>query len=235
MTDKNFRYDDSKQDVRDGDPLERELDAALAKYAAIEPRAGIEQRILANLRAEHKRSSVRSWWGWPAMGGLSVAVVVVALLLASEFWNPAPNLTAHQSPTAAFPAEHKTIAGVGSLRGAASPATELGTASGQRRPRGAHLHSREAESAVGPKLDVFPSPQPLSEQEKMLVAYVAQHSQQAALIARARTEELKEDLAMETAEQNTSPDLRPSDQSVNQQNMNQQEHESAEAEPAGDR
>ncbi|MFY9743527.1 MAG: hypothetical protein WAK21_16095, partial [Candidatus Sulfotelmatobacter sp.] len=59
------------------------------------------------------------------------------------------------------------------------------------------------------------------------VAYVAQHSQQAALIARARTEELKEDLAIEAAEQNTSPDPRPSDQSVNQQNMNQQEHESA--------
>ena len=88
---------------------------------------------------------------------------------------------------------------------------------------------------MGPKLDVFPLPQPLSEQEKMLVAYVAQHSQQAALIARARTEELKEDLAMETAEQNATVDRGPSDQSVNQQNMNQQEHESAEAEPAGDR
>ncbi|MGB7131696.1 MAG: hypothetical protein WBD59_12850 [Candidatus Sulfotelmatobacter sp.] len=227
MTDNNLWQGESKQQVRDHDPLDRELDAALAKYAAVEPRAGIEQRILASLRAEQKQSSVRPWWGWPAIGGLSVAVVVAALVLAFEFWNPAPSLTAHQSPTATLSAAGKTIASVGNLRGAASRATELGTVSEQRRPRGAHLHSREDENAGGPKLDVFPSPQPLSEQEKMLVAYVAQHSQQAALIARARTEELKEDLAIEAAEQNTSPDPRPSDQSVNQQNMNQQEHESA--------
>lgn len=233
MTDNNLWRGESKQQVQDRDPLGRELDAALAKYAAVEPRAGIEQRILASLRAEQKQSSVRPWWGWPAVAAL--AVVVVALLLVVKVEKPASNLTAHQSPTATLPAKGKTLAGVGNLRGAASPATELGTVSGRRRPRGAHLHSREDENAVGPKLDVFPSPQPLSEQEKMLVAYVAQHSRQAVLIARARMAELKEDLAIERAEQNTVPAPGPSDQSVNQQNMNQQEHESAEAEPAGDR
>ncbi len=33
------------------DELDRMLDAALAKYAAAEPRAGLEARVLANLRA----------------------------------------------------------------------------------------------------------------------------------------------------------------------------------------
>jgi len=32
-----------------------EFDDALAKYARVEPRAGLEERILANLRAEQAR------------------------------------------------------------------------------------------------------------------------------------------------------------------------------------
>ena len=37
------------------DELDRMLDATLAKYAAAEPRAGFEERVLANLRAERAR------------------------------------------------------------------------------------------------------------------------------------------------------------------------------------
>jgi hypothetical protein len=42
-----------------------------------------------------------------------------------------------------------------------------------------------------PKLDQFPSPQPLSEQEKLLASYVAVYPKQAALLAKLRTEELE--------------------------------------------
>jgi hypothetical protein len=84
----------------------------------------------------------------------------------------------------------------------------------RRHPR---VHHRENENASAPKLDVFPSPEPLSEQEKMLAAYVAQHHQQAVLIARARMAELKEDLAKETTGENSAPNRQSSDQSMNQQ------------------
>ena len=47
--------------------------------------------------------------------------------------------------------------------------------------------------ASGPKLDQFPSPQPLSEQEQMLASYVAQFRPQAVLIARVMSEELQRD------------------------------------------
>jgi hypothetical protein len=203
------------------DRLDHDLDAALASYAAVEPRAGIEQRILANLRAEQEHASVRSWWRWPAMSAISVAVVVAALLLASKFGKPVPRLTAHHVPAITLPvAESHTS--VNNRPGD-------GTVPALRKKPMRMGYRRENENASAPKLDVFPSPQPLSEQEKMLVAYVAQHRQQAVLIARARMAELKEDLAREreTNEQNAEPNRRPSDQSMNQQGVDQQEHGSA--------
>ena len=47
--------------------------------------------------------------------------------------------------------------------------------------------------ARAPKLEQFPSPQPLSEQEKLLQNYVAENPEQAVLLARARTEALRQD------------------------------------------
>jgi hypothetical protein len=218
MTDNNPWQSDSKQYGLDGDRLDRELDAALANYAAAEPREGIEERILANLRAERNHAFVRSW-GWPAMGALAAGVVVFVLLLAVRFGKPRSNVTAHVGaqlfpvvtpPAVAPPAESHTA---GNKRpGGVSPAPRKKSMSvAHPRP-----HSREDENASAPKLDVFPSPQPLSEQEKMLAAYVAQHERQAVLIAQARMEELKEDLAKEKEleKETLAPEHQPSDQSI---------------------
>ena len=51
----------------------------------------------------------------------------------------------------------------------------------------------EVAIARAPKLEQFPSPQPLSEQEKLLQNYVAENPEQAVLLARARTEALRQD------------------------------------------
>src|ERR1700757_4524333 len=61
---------------RNQDELDRALDAALAKYVA-EPRAGLEERVLANLRAETARGAERAWWRWGVL-----AFVAAALLFA---------------------------------------------------------------------------------------------------------------------------------------------------------
>jgi hypothetical protein len=47
--------------------------------------------------------------------------------------------------------------------------------------------------AASPKLDQFPSPQPLSKQEKILANYVTEYPEHAALIAEARMEMLRRD------------------------------------------
>ena len=69
--------------------LDSALDAALAKYAAVEPRAGLEDRVLANLRIEQARMPVRAWWRWSVAGALA-AVVFVALALAWRPFKPSP-------------------------------------------------------------------------------------------------------------------------------------------------
>jgi len=51
-------------------------------------------------------------------------------------------------------------------------------------------HDTVASSA---KLDVFPSPLPLSEQEKILAIYVAQYPEHAALVAEARMDALRQE------------------------------------------
>jgi hypothetical protein len=50
-----------------------------------------------------------------------------------------------------------------------------------------------AVASANPKLDQFPSPQPLSEQEKLLENYVAKYPERAVLLARARFEALQRD------------------------------------------
>ena len=47
--------DDQQRRNLQADDLDRTLDAALANYAAVEPRAGLEDRILVRVRAEALR------------------------------------------------------------------------------------------------------------------------------------------------------------------------------------
>jgi len=172
---------------RDGaSELDRELDAALAKYAAVEPRTGLEERVLANLRAERARVPDRAWWHW-GLAGAVAAVVVVALALAWRSGRPSAPVIAHHPPPSPS----------GATQGPQQPGTrDVANGDGNRvRPREhssirtASAHRSHAELvAANPKLEQFPSPEPLSEQEKILQNYVAKYPEQAVLIARAARE-----------------------------------------------
>jgi len=171
------------------DKLDRELDAALAKFAAVEPRTGLEERILANLRAEQGRAIKRSWWRWPAIAALAAMILVVV----SVVWKsakPEQNMTAQHPPVTTHVNEHVANNGGRSLvhRHAA------GTGRSQVKPQAI---SRQTAAVASPKLEQFPSPRPLSEQERILESYVANFPEHATLIARARTEALRRDAAEE--------------------------------------
>jgi hypothetical protein len=191
MTDQNhsndYRPEDAKRRGPETDGLDRELDAALARYAAVEPRAGLDARVLAHLQAERERSSARAPWGWPQVTALAAAIVIVVAMSVWMFRKPtqaARHLAATQQGTQ-----------VGEDSGTPSGKPPTRVAPGKTSGHGLH-HVQRVVTAV-PKLEVFPSPQPLSEQEQLLANYVAKDPEHAVLVARARMEALRQDQSEE--------------------------------------
>jgi hypothetical protein len=183
MADDHKKNDSGWSDLHNAEG-ERELDAALANYAAVEPRAGLDGRILANLRTESVRAPDRAWWRW-SMPAAIAAIVVVAAALAWRSSKPTSDVTSHPSPT---------------TRGPQKPRTQVVSKRDGVPPRAAHTAQRRRHRsnpslvvAAVPKLDQFPSPHPLSEQEKLLDGYVAQFHDQAVFVAQTQSEALLRD------------------------------------------
>ena len=165
------------------DELDRVLDAALAKYAA-EPRAGLEERVLANLRAERTRGAERAWWRW----GVLAAVATLAIIAVALNWKPDGRAHPGTRVAATTPTTQPARTQVATNREQRGVRSRL---AGTARKATRHVSIPITVSAR-PKLDQFPAPQPLSEQEQALARYVSQFPQEAALIARAQAEYEKE-------------------------------------------
>lgn len=171
-----------------GDDLDRLLDAALAKYAQVEPRAGLESRVLATLHAERLRVPQRAWWRWSVAGAVTAVVIVVVILV----WRSGKSHgqeTAHRSSISAPGVE---LPGSGA-EPEAGKNDDHPPAPG---PAPKHIFHRAHATGVAsanPKLDQFPSPEPLSEQERLLENYVTKYPERAVLLARARLEALQQD------------------------------------------
>jgi hypothetical protein len=158
------------------DELDRLLDAALKQYAAVQPREGLEGRILARMRSETAERANHAWWRWLTAAAAVAALAVIITMALRPRATPQPMVAQHPSGTL--------------------PAAKLAASSQPRKavPRPTRRVHAVAEIQVRkalPKLDQFPSPQPLSEQEKLLASYVAVYPEQAALLAKLRTEELE--------------------------------------------
>ena len=196
MTDNNPRQDNLNQRDLENDKFDRELDSALAKYAAVEPRAGLEDRILANLRIEQNLAAKRSWWRWPVVAALA-ALIVVAVSVGWRSWRPAQNIARRRPPatTQANGNDGTQPANNGGIRSIRSRESGPG-----RRLKPRALSGPATIVVPAPKLERFPSPQPLSEQETILTRYVANYPEHAALIAQARGDELRRDSAEEMNE-----------------------------------
>lgn len=155
------------------------LDGALANYANAEPRAGLEDRILANLRTQ-PAAETSSWFNWKWMvASAAAAVLLIALFLspwkrqqspiapsstASNRNNVAPNRTQTNGTQAS-----KTPPRATTLASAARPMTAKWHA-----PRAAAASGNRQQLAAVPHQAVFPSPVAPSAQERMLLSYVKQ-------------------------------------------------------------
>ena len=165
----------------DRDKLDRLLDSALANYADPGPDSGLEKRILNRVVAEAAPEPRRRWMAWAI--ALPVAAVVLLFVLLShpganrQPGTPQANVV--QRPVA------PSIDAANRLSGRPSPIRRSETPLHEP-----HLRRKTlaAKSAPLPKLDVFPTPQPLSPEEQALVNFAARatKSEREALVAAQR-------------------------------------------------
>ncbi len=160
------------------------LDTALAQYSAAEPRVGLEERILTNLRLSERPLRRLAW------RPIAVAAAIVLLAIPSYLvWRgvvtgshrdkgeislsgSAPASPADLRPPPS-PLVHRRDAHANSQLAAAKPTRPVGV--GQRasllRP------PSPAKPVAGPRLEQFPAASPLTEQEILLARYARQVEQ----------------------------------------------------------
>lgn len=166
-------------------PNDAWLDAALTQYGQAEPRPGLENRVLASLRAERERISARKWLWWSALAAVSaVFVIALGVVLAS--------LNSYKAPVA--------------KRNSASVEQKASVSDQAKSPRIQEAAGRRIRAGVSPphpfhivesapvRLEQFPSRQPLSEQEAILARYVEQFPRHAGLMAQAQTQLTQEEM-----------------------------------------
>jgi hypothetical protein len=160
--------------MRDNDELDAMLDSALASYAEPGPDAGLEKRILARVSNEAATNARRRWLPWAFAIPVAACVVVLALF--------ASGLLARHSRETLRPGESATRAHAPAVIAAQPESLPVRIANrGERMTRTRASISKAAtqpeQNAAGvvplPKLEVFPTPQPLTPAEQELASYAA--------------------------------------------------------------
>jgi hypothetical protein len=180
--------------------IEQWLDAGLKSYADYEPRVGLEGRLLMAVRAERQRQ--RSWPWLPSLAVAATLFLGSALLL-----NRAVPVQVHPD----------AVTSVGPLGRMQRSEMSLHKRNLDRARLLKHhtplpRSRRASPRAEDPRLDQFPSPQPLTQQEEMLGRYVRERRREAVTVARARAElrehelaHFAEELSAEEGPQNLQP------------------------------
>jgi len=150
--------------------LDHWIDAALLARAAVEPRIGLEERVLARLATEPPS---QMWaWRWPALVG---AAAILAIALALLFSHSSRGTRAMLNGPQALSGERID-----------SHSVQVKATAPQQEPGRVHNHLRVGrsmpvrnESAVSiqkealPKLATFPTPRPETAEERMLARLAA--------------------------------------------------------------
>jgi hypothetical protein len=142
------------------------LDSLLANYSSAEPRPGLETRILANLQGAAGNESPAGWWNfkWIWAGMVTAAIIVAAVLISGRHRvEPPTHVIVKTSPSVPQPEiqPHAPIARQETAR------------IHRRKPSSAPTAQQSAALALSQRPAIFPTPTPLSEQEKLLLSYVA--------------------------------------------------------------
>ena len=138
------------------------LEASLARYSSVPPRPGLEGRVLANVRAAQGRHAWFVWAGWLAAGAAAVLIVIGALSLTHRVIIPSPpqRVEVTKSTSTSILAKAPTLH---------PPERSLVP---RRTSSGRTVHPTLMVAHAEARLPEFPSPSPLTSEEKLLVQYV---------------------------------------------------------------
>jgi len=138
------------------------LEASLARYSSVTSRPGLEGRVLANAKAAQARRSVFVWAGWLAAGATAALIVFGVFSLTRRGTIPAPPKTVEVvKPGVGTGLRHVPVTGPPIQQAHVLRKPQL-----QRPPQATSLARAEV------RLPVFPSPSPITEQEKLLAQHV---------------------------------------------------------------
>jgi hypothetical protein len=171
-------------DLKKNKQMDEILDSLLAQYSDVEPRPGLEQRILANLSGTARNETMLSWWNvkWLWAGAAVAAVIIFAAVLIAGHRNaavPTPTVVQTQRPASPQPEVQRSLPTTASTIPPSQRKTPV-----QRRPRNASLASSHWPA-------IFPTPTPLSEQERLLFTYLA-NTPQEVVVAQMQRDDQKE-------------------------------------------
>jgi len=137
------------------------LDASLRRYAQVEPRAGLEERLLTGVPEQAQR------FAWPSWAWIPVAAAILIAALAFYATRPAP---APSVPSVAR--QVPTVPAAPTMSARATPPASV------PHPGVSRVRVERAPSAgrlgAGPRLTTFPARAPLSEQERLLLRFMQQ-------------------------------------------------------------
>jgi hypothetical protein len=186
----------------ENDELDRQLDEVLRAYATVEPRPGIEERILANLQAGQEREVARSWWRWSAIGLMTTVTIALIVSLALRSVKSAPDTSAHRTASST-PASEQAVARV-APHDEGEPHLAGATTTAMRSAKREVRHRETASNE--PRLAQFPSLRPLSNEEQRILRYVQEFPEEALMVAQRQAEFEKE---AETPSENHDVDPNP--------------------------
>jgi len=159
------------------------LDSLLANYSLAEPRPGLETRILANLREAEKKAS-QGWWNfkWIWAGVVTAAIIMAAVLINGRHRiEPPRNVIVKSSPAVPQPESQPQ-----------APAVRNEAARIHQRKPLASPRPPNATLALNERPANFPTPVPLSEQERLMFTYLENTPREVVIAQIPRNDDQKE-------------------------------------------
>ena len=173
--------------------LDRLLDSLLSQYSAAEPRPGLETRVLAQIAEKRERKqTLQNRLRW-LMVGAGIAASAIAVVIATVAFRaeqrhsptPPPAGIAHVQQ----PRQNSEDVGVAPTNPAVNRRIVIRhTVVAQRTEKG---NGQLQTLAVSQRPAIFPTPVPLSEQERLMFAYV-RNTQLSEVVAQIKSEDQKE-------------------------------------------